>query len=211
MPEIRYRARNVEIRAVKTKEDGMVAEGMAILYNEEVVLWEMDDIEEREVILPGAVSETIQNDDWRAVWNHRNDIVLGRMSNGTLEAEETDQGVKVKITFPDSEEGRSKFASITRGDVNQMSFAFWPVDYKEERIVEGDKTIYKTTISKLRVQEVSPVTFPAYENTTISARMEKRRKQLEAEASAKRGAEASAALRSAVLREMEIETIQGGR
>jgi HK97 family phage prohead protease len=201
---LQYRSREVEIRAAKTDEDEMIAEGMAILYNDEVVLWGTKDLEEREVILAGAATESIQTDDWRSVWNHQNDIVLGRVSNGTLEVEESDAGVQVKIHFPDSEEGRSKFHSIQRGDVREMSFAFVPVDFTEERIVEGEKTIWKTTISKMQVFEVSPVTFPAYANTTISARMAERRKQIQAEASAKDQAAAAAADRAATLREMEI-------
>ncbi len=207
MPNVQYRSREVDFRAVKTENEEMVAEGMAILYNEEVVLWSTDDIEERELILPGAATESLENDDWRAVWNHRNDIVLGRKSSGTLETEENENGVMVKITFPDSEEGRSKFSSIKRGDVNQMSFAFIPIDFKEEKIVEGEKTIYKTTISKLQVWEVSPVTFPAYENTEISARKEQRKKQVEAEASANNQVEASIAERAGTLREMELEIL----
>jgi hypothetical protein len=189
----------------------MIAEGMAILYNDEVVLWSMKDLEEREIILPGAAEKSLQNDDWRAVWNHRNEIVLGRQSSGTLEAEETEQGVRVTIHFPDSEEGRSKFYSIQRGDVKEMSFAFIPVEYKEERIVEGDKTIFRTVISELQVFEVSPVTFPAYEKTTISARMTERRKQVEAETSAKNQIATAIAERAAVIRDMEIENINGGQ
>jgi len=204
MDKLQYRSREVEIRAARTDEDEMIAEGMAILYNDEVVLWGTKDLEEREIILPGAATESIQNDDWRSVWNHRNDVVLGRVSNGTLEVEETDAGVQVRIHFPDSEEGRSKFHSIQRGDVREMSFAFVPVDFTEERIVEGEKTIWKTSISKMQVFEVSPVTFPTYANTTVSARMAERRKQVEAEASAKNQAAAAAADRAATLREMEI-------
>jgi len=114
----------------------------------------------------------------------------------------------VKIHFPDSEEGRSKFESIRRGDVREMSFAFKPIEWKEEREVVGDITIYRTTISKLKVYEVSPVTFPAYENTTISAREKQVREQIRAEASVDGRAEASVAERAANLREMEIEMIK---
>jgi hypothetical protein len=201
---IQYRSREIEFRAIKSDENEMIAEGTAILYNDETILWSTMDMEEREVILPGAATESIQNDDWRSVWNHRNEIVLGRMSSGTLEAEETETGVNVRIHFPDSEEGRSKFFSIERGDVREMSFAFIPTEYKEERIVEGEKTIYKTSISKMEVFEVSPVTFPQYEKTTILARMQIRQKQLESEASEVEQMAAAIAMRSAELREIEL-------
>lgn len=201
---IQYRSRKIEFRAIKSDENEMIAEGTAILYNDETILWSTMDMEEREVILPGAATESIQNDDWRSVWNHRNEIVLGRMSSGTLEVEETETGVNVRIHFPDSEEGRSKFFSIERGDVREMSFAFIPTEYKEERIVEGEKTIYKTSISMMEVFEVSPVTFPQYEKTSILARMQRRQKQLESEASEVKQMAAAIAVRSAELREMEL-------
>lgn len=206
MKDIEYRY--VPIKRAEKKEDGdMIAEGMAIVYNDETVLFKHVDIEEREVILPGAATESLENDDWRAVWNHQNAVVLGRKSNGTLEINETESGVLVRIHFPDSEEGRSKFESVKRGDVNQMSFAFVPLEEKEERLVMDGVTIYRTTISKMKVYEVSPVTFPAYENTTISSREKQKRDRIIAEASADDQAEASASMRSAELREMEIELL----
>lgn len=210
MPEKQYRCVAVNFRAEKQEDGDMAATGRAILYNEEVVLWKAAGLEEREIILPGAAAESIKNDDWRAVWNHRNDVVLGRMSSGTLDASEEKEGVDVTIHFPDSEEGRSKFESVRRGDVNQMSFAFWPEEYKEEREVVDDLTIYRTIISKMRVAEVSPVTFPAYENTSISARKEMRKQQLESEASEEKQVAAATAERSAELRNMELNTLQGG-
>lgn len=203
-----YRTRQIEFRA-KEEDGAMIAEGVAILYDEETVLYSFGDVEERETIGRGAAAESLANDDWRALWNHDRGIVLGRMSSGTLRAEDTDAGVKVSIEFPDTEEGRSKFSSIKRGDVSQMSFAFEPLETREERIVDGEKTIYRTEQSKIKVYEVSPVTFPAYENTTISARAEQRRKQIETEASAQAQRATAHAERAAQLRELLMESMRG--
>lgn len=210
MPEKQYRCKPISFRTEKRENGEMTATGTAILYNEEIILWKDGVLEEHEVILPRAAADSLQNDDWRAVWNHKNDIVLGRISVGTLEAEDTEQGVNVTIHFPDTEEGRSKFETVRRGDVDQMSFAFIPEEFKEEKIVEENVTIYKTIISKMRVFEVSPVTFPAYEKTSISARKEMRKQQLESEASEKKQVVTAIAERASELREMELNTLQGG-
>jgi len=144
----------------------LILEGRAILYNEVTKIWD----DEEEEFLPASGTETIAQDDIRAVWNHNNDIVLGRKSAGTLIISEDESGVPVKIICPDSPEGRSKYESVRRGDVIQMSFAFRSLDETWSKRVENDRHIYKRTVKKYRLFEVSPVTFPAYENTTIQAR-----------------------------------------
>lgn len=160
--------RFVQIRSAdKTDEGKMIAEGRAIVYNSETRLWE----DMFEVIAPGASTETLKNDDIRAVWNHNLDIVLGRSKNNTLKLSESDKGVDVKIEFPDTEEGRSKFASIQRGDIDGMSFGFKTLDENwSKRTNEENHEEYVRTITRLRILEVSPCTFPAYEDTEIQAR-----------------------------------------
>lgn len=209
MPEDnrQFRSREIEFRAEVSEAGDMVAEGMAILYGVETVLWRDGDFEEREVIAPGAARQSIANDDWRAVWNHRADIVLGRMSAGTLTVNETESGVAVRIQFPDTEEGRSKFASVKRGDVKEMSFMFVPTELAEEKVVENGRTVWRTTITEMTVYEVSPVTFPQYETTSIAARAKQHKRQVEAAAAARDQAAAAAVARGAELRELELQLL----
>ena len=168
LPEHEIRMIPVEIahlRAEKRESGEMIAEGTAIVYNEVVDIWG-----DEEVILSGAATESLAEDDIRAVWNHRNEIVLGRKSAKTLELSEDKKGVHVLIRFPDSEEGRNKFESVRRGDVTQMSFAFDALEWKWDIRQEDGKEIWRREISKLKIFEVSPVTFPMYETTKIEAR-----------------------------------------
>jgi HK97 family phage prohead protease len=159
-----------EFRPEQQEEGKMRADGVAILYEDPTVLYEDDSIRYEEIISHGAAAGSLSEDDIRAVWNHNYDIVLGRNSAGTLALDEQEDGVHVGIDFPDSQEGRDKFESVKRGDVNQMSFGF---DILKETVTDdrsGDKRIIRSRVERIKIWEVSPVTFPAYENTSINAR-----------------------------------------
>jgi len=122
----------------------------------------------REMIARGAFAKTLsETPDIRALWNHDTNIVLGRVSAGTLRVWEDDKGLAIEITPPDTQWGRDIYQSIKRGDVNQMSFAFQPI-IDSWRKVDGDLDI--RTLIEVKLREVSPVTFPAYTDTTIEAR-----------------------------------------
>ncbi len=164
------RSKPCEFRTEQQEEGKQRADGVAILYEETTVLYEDDSIRYEEVITRGAAEESLKKDDVRAVWNHNYDIVLGRSSAGTLSLEEKEDGVHVGIDFPDSQEGRDKYESVSRGDVNQMSFGFdiLKEDVSDDR--SGEKRIIRSRVDKIKLWEVSPVTFPAYENTSINAR-----------------------------------------
>ena len=207
--------RRIIVTEFKTREseDGkLTVIGRAILYEQETVLWSGGSYEEREIIKQGAAAETIQLDDIRALWNHMTYIVLGRNKAGTLRLVDAEGGVDVEIDCPNTEEGRSKYESIKRGDVTQMSFGFDDLEVIERVIREGDKKIYIREVVKLKLWEVSPVTFPAYENTSIEARskdlqqrMEKIEALLSETSECRDGATAS---REALLMEQEIKLLE---
>jgi len=122
----------------------------------------------REEVLPGAFKKSIEKDDVRALFNHNPDYVLGRNTAGTLSLNEDARGLMVKINPPDTQFVRDLSLSIERGDINQMSFAF---EVLAEEWVKGEKN--KTDlrrIKEVKLYDVSPVTFPAYEGTDIAIR-----------------------------------------
>lgn len=169
--DIQIRERPAELRAESGDDGAMRASGLAIPYGVETVLWSDGDYEEREVILSGAFTEALSETDQRALWNHRRDIVLGRRSAGTLVLSEADDGVRFDLTFPDSPEGQSKFTSVRRGDVNAMSFGWYDVELKEEFFRLEDRRVYKRTVIRGDLMEISPVTWEAYKgSTSIEAR-----------------------------------------
>lgn len=123
----------------------------------------------REKILPGAFTKAIQEDDVRALFNHNPDHVLGRNKSGTLRLMEDKTGLRVEIDPPDTQVGRDLQVSMSRGDINQMSFGF--------RVMPGDAEwsedaagLAIRTIKKASLFDVSPVTYPAYPQTDCALR-----------------------------------------
>jgi len=136
--------------------------GYAAVFNSEAVIYDFF----RERISPGAFAGAIES-DVRALWNHDTNHVLGRTTAGTLRLAEDEKGLRVEIEPPDTQLGRDLMVSVERGDVSQMSFSFRAIREEwEER--EGELPL--RTILEAELFEVSPVTFPAYEDTEISAR-----------------------------------------
>jgi HK97 family phage prohead protease len=122
----------------------------------------------REKIQKGAFADTILTDDVRALWNHDPNYVLGRNKAGTLSLREDDHGLFMELTPPDTQWARDLVVTIRRKDVTQMSFGF-TVAMNGSAWEEQEDTIVRTLI-KVRLFDVSPVTFPAYPDTEVQAR-----------------------------------------
>jgi len=141
--------------------------GYASIFNQEAVIFGLW----REKVAPGTFKKTIKENDIRALWNHNTDLPLGRnrAKPPTLSLSEDDKGLFVEITPPDTQAGRDAVTSIKRGDVTQMSIAFQTI--KQEWFEPEDKKdLPLRTLKEAKLFEVSPVTFPAFEQTSIGAR-----------------------------------------
>lgn len=145
--------------------------GYASVFNQETVIADWFD-EWREEVSPGAFKKTIREGDIRALWNHDPSVVLGRNKAGTLELKEDDHGLYTVIRPPDNEWGRPVIDAIRRGDVSGMSITFQVIKQQMEYPPKGTEGMPKRTIKEARLLDVSPVTFPAFEQTEIGARSE---------------------------------------
>ncbi|GEM_PF-1823066 len=124
----------------------------------------------REEIQPGAFARSLAEDaDVRALWNHNDGQVLGRTAAGTLSMREDERGLRVEIDPPDTQVAQDAMVSVERGDVNQMSFAFRVRPGGQSFSERDDGTVLRS-LSDVELFEVSPVTFPAYEDTVVDAR-----------------------------------------
>jgi uncharacterized protein len=120
----------------------------------------------RERIEPGCFARACKEDDVRALKNHNSDYVLARTKSGTLTLSEDSHGLKIDAIPPDAQWARDLMASVERGDVNQMSFGFRTITDRWE-MQDGQDV---RTLLEVELYDVSPVTFPAYPDTTVALR-----------------------------------------
>ncbi len=147
-------------------------EGYAVIFNSETDLgWFTEEIRD------GAF-EDVMNDDVRGLFNHDPDVILGRSKSGTMKLTVDARGVKYSIDYnPNDPDHVRVMEKVKRGDVSQSSFAFGIKDAVWE-IREGRDHRVITKLS--RWYDVSPVTYPAYQDTTVAARsFEQVKKELE--------------------------------
>lgn len=157
-------ASNVEIREA---EDGMrTISGYA-------VKWEMKSYAMgyfkrfKEQFKKGAFTESMTNDDQLALWSHDTSKVLGRTKNGTLRLFEDDIGLRFELDLPNSTLGNDAYETIKRGDVDGVSFGF---QMQKQEWDENDVENITRSILKAKLLEISPVAFPAYPDSQVSAR-----------------------------------------
>lgn len=124
-----------------------------------------------ESIAPGAFDNTLSG-DIRALINHDTTLVLGRTKAGTLNLRTDNRGLWGHIDVnPNDSDAMNLYERVKRGDVDQCSFGFDIID--EETEFHEDGSVH-WTIKEVELYEVSPCTFPAYEETSIAARAKER-------------------------------------
>lgn len=124
-----------------------------------------------ESIAQGAFDNTLSG-DIRALINHDTTLVLGRTKAGTLQLRTDSHGLWGHIDInPNDTDAMNLYNRVQRGDVDQCSFGFDIVS--EETDFREDGSVH-WTIKEVVLYEVSPCTFPAYEETNIAARAAER-------------------------------------
>lgn len=132
----------------------------------------------REKIKAGAFDEVLKTSDARALKNHDPNLLLGRESSGTLRLNSNTVGLRFDIDVPDTTTGRDTVEEVRRGDLAGCSFAF-TVAEQEWKHTEGQPS-ERTIVRIGQLFDVGPVTYPAYEDTTVVARsVEAVRKEIE--------------------------------
>lgn len=156
---------NIEFRADQAGENSRRVIGYAAKFNTR-----SEDMGFYEVIAPGAF-DGVMNDDVRCLIDHKPTLILARTASGTLKIDQDAVGLRYEFDVPDTTYGNDFLVSLTRGDINQSSFAFSVKEDRWESVKDGDKTIWTRTVTEVeRLFDVSPVTYPAYPDTTVSKR-----------------------------------------
>ena len=181
----------VQVRKADTPDgegqagEEMIVEGYAVRFNSPTVLFEYDGIEYKEQIDDRAFQEA-KMDDVIFNYDHQGKV-MARTRNKTLELEVREDGLFMRAKLSGTEEGRKLYEEIRGGYIDRMSFQF---SIKEEAY---DKENHMWTVRKVkRLYDVSAVSIPAYDDTSIEAR---KNFILEADAQEKRERKAAAELR----------------
>lgn len=145
-------------------DDGnLYIEGYFAVYGSKYWLWD----DAYETIEPGAFDGETKR-DVRALADHDTRLVLGRSTAGTLTLKLDEKGLWGSILInPKDQDAVNLYERVKRGDVNQCSFGFDIVEQTTDYQDDGG-TVWH--LNKVRLYEVSVVTFPAYEDTGVEAR-----------------------------------------
>ena len=147
-----------EFRMERVDYEGETVRGYAAVYNSDSE-W-MGGFYEQ--ISAGAFDDVMDN-DVRAYFNHNENLLLGRVSSGTLRIGTDKKGLWYEVDLPDTSYARDLVELMKRGDVDQSSFAFL-ID--EDKWEERDGKTYRIITKVSRLLDVSPVAQPAYPEAT---------------------------------------------
>ena len=166
-----YRDINLSQIMHRAESGDMIVEGYATTFNQRYLLWAEPGFEVWEQVDAGAFNET-DMDDVIMQYNHEG-RVFARTSNGTLELDLDDVGLKILARLSGTQLGRQVWEEIDGGYTNKMSFGFTVGEDKREETEDhetGMVTILRTITKIKKLYDVSAVALPANDATSISAR-----------------------------------------
>lgn len=172
--EREYRDMTMEIRSAETEEveqeERKIVRGYASTFNEPYTLYENDDWRFDEVVDSKAFDNTDMSDVIMQ-YDHEG-RVFARMSNNTLTVIPDERGLLIEADLGGTELGRQLYEEIRGGYTNKMSFGFI-VDGEEVRDTkasDGKALTVRTITSVRKLYDVSAVSLPANDATSISVR-----------------------------------------
>lgn len=168
-----YRNFTFEIRAKEPEEteERMIVRGYASTFNEPYLLYSDGSYTFREQVDPAAFEEADLS-DVILQYNHEG-RVFARTSNGTLQVSTDDKGLYVEADLGGTELGRQLYEEIKGGYTTKMSFGFVVNEDKREETENREENTYDIlrTITRIgKVYDVSAVSIPANDGTSISSR-----------------------------------------
>lgn len=150
----------MERRAFPVVQHGRTLKGYAALFNVEAPIGDFV-----EFIRPGAFARTLSAPsaaNIRAIYEHDDKSLLGRVGSGTLRLHEDDHGLAFELDLPDTTLGRDVAELVKRRDIGGCSFGFVP---KQEEWDGSTRSLIDVDLS-----EITLTASPAYPETTVSLR-----------------------------------------
>ena len=161
---------SIDVTKREEDESSMVVEGYATVFDAPYVLYQDDDIVIREIVDAGAFAETDMSDVIMQ-YNHEG-RVFARQSNGTLEVAADETGLHITADLSGTELGRQLYEEIDGGYTDKMSFGFTVArdEWNEGKEEDGRDYSTRTILSVGKLYDVSAVSIPANDATSISVR-----------------------------------------
>lgn len=171
--EREYRALSAVMEArADAKDDEMIVEGYATTFNQPYDLFAFNGVRYMEQVDPASFEEC-DMDDVIMQYDHAG-RVFARTRNGTLKLEVDDRGLKITADLSRTDTARQLYQEIRAGMTDRMSFGF--IVGADEKTTTRDEDSGKTTVLRTikrfkKLYDVSAVSIPANDQTSISARM----------------------------------------
>ncbi len=168
--------RNIDVTAFERRTEGeegnseKIVSGYATTFNDPYILWTEPGYVIREQIDRAAFDECDMGDVIMQ-YDHQG-RVFARTSNNTLATEPDDKGLHIRAKLGGTEIGRQLYEEIDGGYTTKMSFGFKVEEDRRDKAEKEDGTIeILRTITKIsKLYDVSAVSLPANDATSISAR-----------------------------------------
>lgn len=158
-----------DFRGLNDEPEKYAVEGYATTFDKEYELYSYGDIVFREVIDKNAFAKCDMSDVIMQ-YDHRG-RVFARTKNKTLLLSTDDTGLHVRAELGGTDIGKQLWQEIRGGYTDKMSFGFVVSDDKTDRRLEGGKTVITRRILGIsKLYDVSAVSMPANDTTSISAR-----------------------------------------
>ena len=166
-----YRNMLLEVRKVEEEtNDEMIVTGYASTFNEPYTLYEDESWRFDEVVDARAFDNTDMSDVIMQ-FDHEG-RVFARISNNTLKVTPDERGLLIEADLGGTELGRQLFEEIRGGYTNKMSFGFTVdgEDIRDTKTTDGKDLTVRTITSVRKLYDVSAVSIPANDATSISVR-----------------------------------------
>jgi HK97 family phage prohead protease len=156
MDKSNFIIKNIAIRANTNENGARWVEGIIPYNSKSVPMWGTTEVIDRSAFRKTLADKT----NVKALFNHDDSKVLGTTDNGTLELENTDDGLICRCELPNTSYANDLYEIVARGDVKTMSFGFIPMKW------EDSNNGKLRTLKEVKLDEVSYcVSYPAYPET----------------------------------------------
>jgi uncharacterized protein len=160
--KVEKRFSKVEIRAKDDGSDSRTIRGYAAVFGKETDMGYF--IEE----IDKGFFDDVLKDDVRALFNHDPNMPLARTGAG-LKIGVDATGLWYEFEAPNTSLGNDLLENIRTGVIKESSFSFAVKEEKWKDLGKG-KPSKRTLLKAEQLFDISPVTFPAYNDTTVAVR-----------------------------------------